>query len=480
MRKFYETFLALVLCSIFVFGVTGFPSKTYAAEKVRFNADAKIQHIYEDHADLGTRSEDPTSDTTGDLRLKVTVQPTQSIKAFVEGRYLQAAGLSNSEDETGGTSATESFFELRQAWIRVNDLFYVPSLALQVGRQRIKEKRTIWWNRDFDAARVTYDSTLFRGFVGVGQNLTEYRTSNGDFEEEDKDRLRFFGEASWQLRPYEAVALRFLYENDHSGAESIGQLVKANDRDDEDAELLWIGGRLSGDWQRRVKRIENIHYRFDIMTVFGEETILTTSKGPSLAFRTVSSVRDRDVLGWALDAAFDVVLDIPANPVLTFGYAYASGDDNSADGTDNAFRQTGLQGNTSRFHEDSEGTMRNYGEVLRPELSNIHILTAAINVPVLDASDFSLIYHYYRLDEKGTGLGSTSISASLNGVDHDLGHGLDIVSYIHIGEEMNLSQRFLKKTSLKISLGAFMAGEAYGVADGEISYRSLSELRFRF
>lgn len=484
MRKFYKPLQINALCGILVFFGVAFTSKTYAVEeswfteKIRFSVDVKYQHIHEDNADLGTRFEDSSTRFSADIRPKIFFQPTETITSYAEGRVVFTEGSSSLDDP--GLSP-ESFAELRQFWVKFDDLFHLRSLALQVGRQRIREDRNIWWNRDFDAIRVRYDSTLFRGFIGIGQNLAEYRTGSGDFSEEDIDRLRIFGEGQWQLRPNQAISVRFLYENDHSETGTIGQLVDADDRDDEDLDLFWIGGRFIGDLKPNIQHVKNIYYRLELIAAFGDETLLTTSRGPSDDFRVIATVRNRDVWAWAVDAAINVALDIPLNPVLTFGYTFASGDDDPMDGTDNTFRQTGLHGSSSRIHEDfSAGTMRNYGEVLRPELSNIHIITAAVNIPVLTYSEFNLIYHYYHLDNESAGLRDTGISARLNGVDKGLGHGLDLVSIIHIGTELNLSQPLLRRMFIKISLGGFIAGEAYGVGEGEFSFRTVTELKFRF
>src|SRR5690606_28293152 len=104
-------------------------------------------------------------------------------------------------------------------------------------------------------------------------------------------------------------------------------------------------------------------------------------------------------------------------------------------GTDHAFRQTGLDGGNSRlglgrtFH-------KNYGEVLHPELSNLHILTAGTDIPVTEHTDMGLTYFNYRLVRENTSLRSSGITAPLSGTDKDIGQALDFVLNVDLDDEL--------------------------------------------
>ena len=218
------------------------------------------------------------------------------------------------------------------------------------------------------------------------------------------------------------------------------------------------------------------------MGVFGEEDIQKTTSGPSAGQRTVTGHLNRDVFGWAFDGSVGLEFDNVFNPLLTLGYAYGSGDEGTnPNGTNGAFRQTDLHGNSARipFGFTNE-TQRTYGEVFRPELSNIHIIQAGLSLPVFEHSDIGLQYYRYWLAEKEAALRSSSISASLNGTDRDLGQELDAIANIYIGKELDFSNPFARETSFRLRFGAFNPGGAYDVDDGEIAYRGTGELRFRF
>jgi len=451
-----------------------------AVELTRLDTLVTFQYILEENDDLGTASRDQQNSKSAQARILANVQLTNTVDSYVDVRGILITGDSGSEDDTGAVSSQNTdFIELRRAWLRVKELFGEVPLSLKLGRQRIKEKRTIWWNRDFDAALVNYDTTLFKGFVGIGQNLASYRTSNTNFMEDDQDRLRVFGETSWQWLYNHFFETRVLYENDYSGTESVGTLVKTNDRDLEDAQLLWVGVRAAGETKPQFLLAKVLRYSVDAIGVAGEEKLLTTGPGPTSAYRIVNAVAERDVLGWALDAVVDLEVDNALEAVLSFGYAFGSGDDDMSDGTDNSFRQSGLHGNSS-YRGLSTGSVRNYGEVLRPELSNMHIVTAGVGVPVGKAANVSFFYHYYRLDETAIALRSAAISAPLNGSDKSLGQAADIVFNLNVSKFLGLETPGFDRTKLKVTLGSFFAGQAYGPASDAESFRAFTELQMRF
>jgi len=349
-----------------------------------------------------------------------------------------------------------------------------------LGRQRFYEPRGLWWNRDLDAAKLSLKSDITNGFLAIGENQSIYRIgSDNDLDHDDEDRLRILGELSHQYAPSHIIEGRVLYENDHSGSRPLGSNISSNNRDDEDFNLLWAGIRTKGKFDTNTPILKNLGYRADIIGATGEETISSTSSGPSDNLRTITDIDDRDVRAWAFDASADFLFDTFLEPTFTLGYAYGSGDDGSGDNS--SFRQSDLDGNTSLFPEDRvSSSLRNYGEVLRPELSNIHIINTGLNFPVLKASDLNVNYFSYWLDKEETGLRSNQISAPLNGNDNYLGQALDISTNLNIGKEMNLTTPVLKNSALRLKLGGFKAGEAYGTEDGEYAYRGTTELRVKF
>lgn len=448
---------------------------------VKVSSMLTFQHILTDNRDLGLNNLNTGESYSVQPRVRIDVPlgDNTNIHSDVRALIIDSENGVGAEDETGiSSNAGEGFVELRELWLEHSSLFGHIPLSIQAGRQRIREPRALWWNRDFDAVRLKYDSTLFKGFAGIGQNLAAYRTNESDFGEDQEDRFRAFAEGSWQYSKDHFVEARMLYENDYSGIEQVGTFVPANDIDKEDFDLLWFGGRLKGRENFEGTTLAFMDYRLDLMGVAGEEDVLTTGFAAGSS-RPVTQSRSRDVFGYGIDAGVNVKLKGEHAPLLSFNYAFGSGDENPNDGRDEGFRQTGLHGNSSRLGLSSSG-VRNYGEVLRPELSNLHVISAGLGVPVSTASDVSLFYHYYRLDEAASQLRADGLAANLNNRDKFLGQGADFVINTHLLDAFKIKSNVFDDARLRFNLGAFKAGDAYGAGEDEFSFRTFSELMLRF
>jgi TPR repeat protein len=454
------------------------PRKPY-----RFVADAKTQFLAEDNLDLGTRSAESETSFLADARLGVYFYPSETITTYLEGRAITNTGLASSDNEDSNDTADSTYGELRQAWVEFDRIFGNPLLSIKAGRQRFYEERAVMWNRDVDALRLNLDSTLTSGFLAVGHNFNNYRIGDNDeFLGAEKERLRFLGEVSRKLSMDHTLEARFLYENDYSDAENTGSIVSPEDRDNEDAQLLWGNIRLKGEFKTPDTFFSGLEYRLDGLMVTGEETVINSSAIANTANRLVTGQVDRNVMGWGMDTAVVLHMDAPLSPSLTFGYAFGSGDDDTTGRGDNhAFRQTDLEGNSSRRpNAESSFASRNYGEVLRPELSNIHVLQTGVSIPVLNASQINLTYFNYHLDEENSGLRSSGINAPLNGTDSYLGQAVDVELNVDMDETFHLTQPLLTQSSSRVRLGVFQAGEAFGAAEDEYAFRGTLEFRIKF
>jgi alginate production protein len=448
-------------------------------DKIKTDIRVTLQYITEENKDLGTANDEMADSFSQQIQLMTGVDFNEDLFGFFHGRALNIDGETGFEDETGqSVGADQSFFELRELYLQKKNLAGIVPLSLQVGRQRVREPRALWWNSDNDLVRLNYNSTLLNNFIAVGENLSSYRSNtDSDFREDDENRFRVLGESSWQYKYNHFLEGRFLYEDDHSGLEDTGSIVPANNRDNEDQNLFWAGVRAAGEFREPLPAAAKIKYRADIIGVAGEEDILNTASAGTDA-RLVTGSTNRDVLGWGLDAAATVDPFQEGGFVFSLGYAFGSGDDGSS-GTDNAFRQTDMQGNSSRVGLERQ-QQKNYGEVLRPELSNIHVLSAGAGYPISEATDVSLTYFYYRLDEEETSLRSSGISAPLNGNDKSLGQGLDFALNMNVGEEFGINAPYADRTDFRFVAGTFFPGDAYDPSNDNAALRLFTELRFKF
>lgn len=219
----------------------------------------------------------------------------------------------------------------------------------------------------------------------MAEELAQTSTDDDGIDPEQEGVLRLLGRATWDWAEKQRAELFFLYQHDHSGTKSEGAVVAADRRDESDANLAWIGTRALGRWKFR--SMGRLHYWLDTALVSGHEKLIDFDRLDGNR-RVVDSVERRSVFGWAVDAGVTWQTRLPGRPSLTLGYALGSGDGDPHDGRDRSFRQTGLQDNNDRFR--GVDSFRYYGELFRPELSNLHILTASVGFPILKHSAVEL------------------------------------------------------------------------------------------
>ncbi|MCB1822658.1 MAG: alginate export family protein, partial [Candidatus Competibacteraceae bacterium] len=126
------------------------------------------------------------------------------------------------------------------------------------------------------------------------------------------------------------------------------------------------------------------------------------------------------------------------------------------------FRQTGLQ--------DQDEEFRDYGVVLRPELSNLRIATLMFGLPVSDDSRLTLGYHRFRQVDAAPFLRDAGIDAEPTGQAKE------------IGEEFSLALHFQEWEDLEMEVitGRFTAGRAYDAGAGEHTDRLFFKLTYEF
>lgn len=447
--------------------------------KVEVRGQLALQYITDESRDLGALNQDRTESFSEQAQMDVNAKLTPDIIGYFEGRALNIDGESGFDDDTGeNLSAGQSFVEMRQLWLRWDNLFDVVPLGVQIGRQRVREPYALWWNNDLDMVRFHYDSTLLTGFIGVGENLASYRTgSDNELAQEDEDRLRVLGEASWQYNLNHFIEGRFLHEDDHSGLERTGSIIRADDRDNEDLNATWAGFRATGSVDKPFPSISKFGYKADLIGLAGEVDMPTSVAGPGANQRTITGSNNNDVRAWAFDG--NVTLAPVDRWAITVGYAYGSGDDDPTDGTDHAFRQTDMHSNSSRPGVASR-LQRNYGEALRPELSNIHIMSIGTNYQVTDSTDAGITYFNYHLAEDATSLRSANISAPMNGTDKDIGQEADVFVNVDVARALDVQPSFVEGIKFRVSVGSFFPGDAYKPNGTNEAFRAFSELKFNF
>lgn len=151
---------------------------------------------------------------------------------------------------------------------------------------------------------------------------------------------------------------------------------------------------------------------------------------------------------------------------LTLGYAFGSGDKSSTSTRDESFQQSGLQNDNDKVGGAS--SMRYYGEIVDPELSNLSILTAGLGFQILRRTTIELVWHRYQQVEAADALRDSSLDARPSGASTDLGQELDLL----------LSSKSLDGWEFKLLGGWFDPGRAF--PGGDPAWLGALTVRWRF
>ena len=248
--------------------------------------------------------------------------------------------LDRDDEEDGDSSDSRSrLTEIYGYWSR---LFDVP-LDLQVGRQDYYDEREWLWDENLDALRLFYHPENWIVELAAATTL-----SSGSPREEDTERFILSATRHWSDRTLVAYI--------------IDQRGRLNGRD----YPFFAGLRAYGEW-------------FPDQKNWAELSMVRGYEGQA------------DIRGWGLDLGSTWSASRAKPWYLSAGYAFGSGDDDGSDGVDHAFRQTGIQDNNDKF--GGVTSFKYYGELLEPELSNLHVLTLGVGRRFGRRMSLDLIYH---------------------------------------------------------------------------------------
>ena len=336
--------------------------------------------------------------------------------------------------------------ELSEAWLRLRDPFGLDGAFVQLGRMRLRDDRSYLWDEDIEALRAGFRSSLWSGFAGYGGRL-----SQGNIEDDGRrDLLRdfgwFFAELRHQWRYEQTLEARVLQQRDFGGNPSLGEF---SERFASNEDLLWLSGRAAG----RIGRgggPEALRYWLDVSWLGGDELRLTRD-----AAQRVTGRRSGSVSEWAFDLGASLELDLSWRTAFTVSYAAGS----------ERFRQPLLARNRAPF--TGPVRFRRLGEVLRPGLSNLHVLTLAVGTEVGPQIWLETVFHRYWQDEASSFLVDDALVEQPLGSDRDLGWAVDVVA------GLQLAQRW----QYVMAYGVFVAGDAFGAREGKAAHRLTLFLR---
>lgn len=394
-----------------------------------------------------------------EVKLEALYLPSDNVAAFVQAKAFVESELADAD----GSTTTEAGVSLDQAWVFFSNIFGLDA-SLQLGRQKFQDRREWWWDDDLEAARLHFGFGDIFGFFAVAEKLWN-ATTNDPLKPEDRDLFRVMGNVAYTIDPKKQVDFYFLRQNDHSGVDAPGVVIAEDLEDAADADLTWIGLRYRG--RHKIKPIGKVYFNVDAARVAGDEAATDYADiGGDLLIAGASSFRN--VRGWAVDASVNWEMPFAFEPYLTLGYARGSGDDDPDDAVDRNFRQTGLHGDNGKFRGISR--FRYYGEVLRPDLSNLQILTASFGAPLSENLWVETVYHNYRQLAPQDEIVASRLDMEPLGLDPDIGDEIDVI----------FSYEYLRRWEAELTLGAFRAGEAFGPAEGSWAHSAAFKVNYNF
>lgn len=389
-----------------------------------------------------------------ELQLQLRYRSGQRVSGLGEIKFIDEQKVY--DDARPNESGSE--VERGETWVHFARVFG-DDVALRIGRQNVAEPRRWWWDDDLDAIQFYYKRDPIRLSVGIGEELARESSEDKFIDPDQDDVRRLFGQASWRLADGLVLDAFYLDQRDRSPHHTVGSVIDTTREDETDADLRWAGVRASGDFALASGAV--VSYWVDAARVSGDEVVFDfedDAPGRSL----VDSARRRKVRGKALDVGLIWAPALRGKPTLGLGYARGSGDRNPDDGTDAAFRQTGLH--------DQDEEFRIYGELLRPELSNLSIRTVAVGFALRGRTRLSLGHHRFHQVERAPFLRSTRLETDPTGLDVDIGSENRVL----------LEIREWKNIEIDFAVAEFKAGRAFGADAGTRAHAVFGEFTYKF
>ncbi|MFN0149182.1 MAG: alginate export family protein [bacterium] len=363
-----------------------------------FGGDARAEVRPERNYDLNSdKAKDLTnSDLSG--RIEVIGGLSDRYRVYGKGSYRRRIIL---EDERG-TKDGYGKWELSEAYMTVLGVGR-PEVALQFGRQRIEEKREWLYDENLDGVRLHW----------LGQRVTAELSASTRFGDDIPELA-----ATWNTI---ASASAIVTPDVTIGAYAIRRTPR---EDRTQANLTWYGAHIVS---AKIGRLRG----------WGDASILRGSDGSF------------DVEAHAAHLSASYLVSRPGRVMINASAARGSGDADLTDGRDGNFRQTGLHDNNDRY--GGVTSFRYYGELSRPSLSNMDILSAGLGCRPAGWVSIDVLGYRYRQVEAAPVLRESDLEAVPLGLHRDLGRELDLV----------VGLRSARAIKIEYVLAGFWAGKAF-------------------
>jgi alginate production protein len=434
--------------------------------------------LAEGDRDLGTDPADEEhNESFLELMPRLHTQFSPDFAHFVRVQGFLPSGMvvENEHDEP---VEVEGYAALREFWFDYGGLTDYPGEGLRLGLQRLREYDGLWWDRDIEAVRWIFDTTLFQFQLGAAKQFNAYRTDDYELPETQRDRAYGFMGISTQWIPRNFVGARLAYAVDQRELPPPGTPVEADGgtetdpvsgdtldtyREPQVRRYSWLGVFLDNRYYEH-ERGPGVAYRVELIGLAGNvrrADVTDPDTGATGTTGTTGNETREDVEALGGDAGLRVRFGDAFPLVIGGGYAYGQGgrDTNGS----REFRQTGLHSNRSRF-TGTRTILNRFNEAYQADLNNLRVATAFVALPLANW-DLSLVAHRFERDDPNRGVSADGVDVQpLANGSADLGTGFDVVLTRHFDR---VAQRLYTpeddiRSNLRLRASQFSPGEAYG------------------
>lgn len=395
----------------------------------RFDAHVETFYLYDASQDLG-RPDSESGEVGVNLRPRLYSRLTENWHSFVSLQLFYATDVVDlSTDEFDEARVTDRFAELRQLWLEWGGLTDYPGEALRFGRERLRMEDGLVLDADIVSARWAWDTTLFKGGIGVAEETGTFRTDDVELTEAEKNLQRVYALLRWQYRYNSFFSLHVIDTNGSDNTVTSPQLTWGGVSIDNG----YFDYRIRLPWQ----------YYATVYGVSGHETL----EGVEV-----------DVQGWAVDGG----IRWRGASGFTIGVQGTATDDET-----DGYRQTGLQSNRA-YYMGTRSRMHRFNEALRADFRNMGIGTAYVTLLRENSSwEIGLAGHTMWMRRPEGPFTARGYSARTDGEDGDIGRAVDIDATWYWDKSDFLPFDDARTdTYLRLILSSFFPGKAFN-AGGE-------------
>ncbi len=424
---------------------------------------ANIRTIYGEG--IESKSEGRTHGNNEQLKLGIRYKRYLRYDWFFKGDIRGVFLHRQDKNNVNTDEIWDGHFEVRELFLENKHLFNNLPIGLLAGRKQFRDDRAWWYSNQLDVAQLQYNSTLLKADISYGGRLIDERviteTQNIGFENSEF----LISHLDYQFYYQHHFQTFAIYQNDDFSNNQIGNSLIKDSSLKSELNLLWIGFRFNGLFSLADR--SKLNYWMDFATVNGSEREFVTTR-ISPAQKTITGIRNIDVsTGYGLDLG--MAWKAADNDWgVTFNYAFGSGD-SSASSRQASYRQPTISNNKGRVL--GENRYRIYGELLRPELSNLQLFSLSAGRRLNEYLWLQSIYFHYWQVQADTELKASNLSFSPNGKNKDIGSEIDLI----------LVGSWTESINIQFTLSGFHAGSAFdNVADSRYAYKGVLQFKLKW